>query len=281
VEDQQHGDWTYWHPSGDTSYTAHYTNGLKSGLWTYLYKNRSKFKEGSFVDDEKDGLWQTWYEDGTLLMTGLYKKGLEEGEWLNYWDNGKLKNKTTFKAGQMDGDWFSYHENGKLKLSGKYEENLKVGEWIDYFENGKPKDLISYKIVKEKSKIDYGIMKDRVRKESVRDGLSVSYSQKDYGKTEEGNYVEGKKDGQWIAFYPGGRIPAVVSMYKDGELNGTMKQYDRRGNLLQEMDYKDGVKHGRFIVYDKKGKVLIQKKFEFGSEIIEGTKSGQGGFAPK
>jgi len=185
------------------------------------------------------------------------KDGKEQGEWSNYWENGQLKNKSTFKAGLLSGAWESYYPTGKLKLRGKYEDNFKVGEWTDYFENGKPKDILTYKLFKEKSKVEYGIMKDRVRSDSKKDGHAVSFSMKDYRKTEEGDYKEGEKHGEWIAYYPGGRNPAVISNYKNGELDGTMKQFDKRGNLLQEMDYKEGLKHGRFIVYDKKGKAVL------------------------
>ena len=59
-----------------------------------------------------------------------------------------------------------------------------------------------------------------------------------------------------------------------------MKQYDRRGNLMSEVDYKDRLKHGRFIVYDKRGKVVSEKKFSQGMQIIEGQNGGQGSFSP-
>lgn len=280
-DDKQHGDWTYWYPSGELSYTAHYDKGLKSGHWAYLYKNGKKYKDGTFKNDLKEGTWQTWYENEKLLMKGDYKDGKEEGEWLNYWENGKLKNKTTFKNGEMHGEWFSYYPSGKLKLSGKYQENFKVGEWVEYFDNGKPKELVTYKIYKEKSKMKDQILKDRVYLETKKDGHSVSYSNKDNNKTEEGNYKEGQKDGEWIAYHPGGRNPAVISNYKNGELNGTMKNFDRRGNILQEIDYKDGMKHGRFIVYDKRGKIVLEKKFEHGMQIIEGQNKTPGSFSPK
>ena len=116
--------------------------------------------------------------------------------------------------------------------------------------------------------------------ESLEHGHFASYSSKDFQLTEEGEYKEGKKDGEWIAYFPGGKKAAVVSNYKKGELDGTMKTYDRRGNIMQEVDYKDGLKHGRFIVYDRKGKVLVEKEFQFGMQVIEGTQNGSGTFSP-
>jgi antitoxin component YwqK of YwqJK toxin-antitoxin module len=181
----------------------------------------------------------------------------------------------------LDGDWTSAYPNGTTKLTGKYENGFQVGEWIEYFENGKPKDLITYKLYKQRSQIDYGIMKNRERIESKKDGQAISYSAKDFGKTEEGAYKEGLKDGVWTAYFPGGRIPAVVSSYKKGELDGTMKQYNRKGSLLQEMDFKEGLKHGRFIIYNERGKVLVEKTFEMGVEVIKGQGNKPGSFSPR
>jgi antitoxin component YwqK of YwqJK toxin-antitoxin module len=153
-----------------------------------------------------------------------------------------------------------------LKLTVFYEKNLKVKTWVDYFENGRPKEITSYKLVKIKSKVDYGFTKDRVLYESIKEGYAASFSAKDFQLTETGNYKEGEKEGEWTAFYPGGRIPAVISNYKNGKLNGLMKQFDKRGKLLQEMEFKNGVKDGRFVIYDKKGGVLKEKHFKDGME---------------
>ena len=91
------------------------------------------------------------------------------------------------------------------------------------------------------------------------------------------NYKDDEKDGEWIAYYPGGKFPAVVSTYKEGKLHGKMKQFSRRGKLLQEMSYRDGLKHGKTIIYDKRGKVLKEVNYEFGQQAIEG---GTGSFSP-
>lgn len=273
-EDQQDGDWTYWYPTGELSYTAQYKMGLKDGNWNYFYKDGSKFKKGSFKQDQKDGRWQTWYENGTLLMDGVYNNGKENGKWLNYWENGKLKNETTFKNGQMHGEWKSYSFKGTVKVTGFYKNGMKNKEWIDYFENGKQKDIVTYKVVKKKSRIKYGPMKGHVTYESIKEGHAVSFSDKDFKKTEEGDYKNGEKDGQWTAYYPGGKMPAVTSTYKEGKLHGPMREYARRGELVSEVNYKDGLKHGYLRTFDRKGKVLTQREYEYG-ELKK-----QGGFNP-
>ena len=279
--DLQEGDWTYWYPSGEVSYTAKFKEGLKTGQWTYFYKNGKKFKEGTFANDEKNGKWKTWYEDETLLMEGNYLNGKEQGEWLNYWESGELKNKGNFSKGLLNGEWKSYYPNGKPKLEGKYQDEMKVGGWTEYFENGKVKDVQTYKLFKKKSKLDFApLMKGHVIMESKLHGHSESYSGADYRLTEEGDYKEGLKHGEWIAYHPGGKNPAVVTSYKDGKLDGSMKTYSRRGKLLQETEYKDGLKHGKFVIYDSRGKVVKEMRFSEGMQIIEGSAGGGGSFTP-
>jgi antitoxin component YwqK of YwqJK toxin-antitoxin module len=278
-EGKQDGLWTYWYPTGELSYTAYYKEDKKHGTWSYFYKNGAKFKKGDFSEDEKHGKWETWYENGVLLMTGDYHNGKEHGEWLNYWENGKLKNRSTFKKGELNGQWESYFPTGKLKLLGFYKNGFKNKIWTEFFENGSPKDLITYKVVKKKSKIKYGPMKGHYVYESVKDGKSISFSNKDFKKTEEGTFKNGEKHGTWSAYYPGGKITANTQGFKNGKLDGKMKEFDRKGLIISEVDYKDGLKHGKFIIYDKKGKVKVEKKFEYGIQIIEGTK-GAGGFSP-
>lgn len=268
-DDQQDGRWEYYHPNGKTSYIAHYKEGLRTGTWNYYYEDGSKFKIGSYENDLKNGKWETWYEDGTLLMTGSYINGKEEGEWSNFWDTGKLKNKSTFKAGMLEGEWLSYYPSGKLKLTGMYKDGMKTGEWIDYFENGKPKDIGNYKVVKNKSKIEYGVLKDYTTLESVKDGKWTSFSQKDYKRTEEGEYKNGEKDGLWYAYWPGGKIPSVQNTFKAGKLEGKTTEYDRKGNVISECDYKDGLKHGKMKLFDKKGKVVKELDFEYGMQIVK------------
>jgi antitoxin component YwqK of YwqJK toxin-antitoxin module len=278
--DEQHGDWTYWHPTGEIAYHAHYNEGLKSGQWTYLYKDGSKHREGTFDKDLKNGTWQTWYEDGTLLMEGDYLNGEEEGEWNNYWDDGALKNKATFNTGRLSGEWESYFPNGKELSIGKYKDDMKVGEWNDYFSNGKLKDIRTYKLFRIKRKFNDNILSDHVVMESKLHGHSESYSEADKKLTESGSYKNGEKDGEWIAYHPGGRTPAVISHYKEGKLDGVMNILSRRGKVMQTIEYKDGLKHGKFIVYGKRGKVLKEMKYSEGMRIIEGQTGGNGSFSP-
>lgn len=275
-EDLQDGKWTYYYPTGELSYNAEYKLGKAHGFWSYFYKDGSRFKEGSFSEDLKDGDWKTWYENGNLLMSGKYVKGKEEGEWKNYWENGNLKNKSTFKDGLLSGTWESYHQSGRPSLKGNYKENNKTGEWTSFYDNGLPKEIITYKVFTTKSLMDYSVMKNFERTDSERNGKYYSFSQKDFKLVEEGSYSRGEKDGEWIAYHPGGKMPAVISNFKKGQLHGVQKQFDRRGLIVSEIDYKDGLRDGKALFYDKKGNVVKEMKYKNGLQVIEGTATGSG-----
>lgn len=275
--DVQHGDWKYFFDSGELSYNAHFDFGKRSGFWEYFYRGGEKYREGNYLDDLKEGIWTTYYEDGTILMQGAYFEGLEDGVWVNNWEKGDVKNQSSFKNGQLHGPWYSYFEDGNLHLYGEYKKNLKTGQWVDYFENGNPKDIVTYKIFRKKSKVR--IIDDMVDYQSLKHGRSISFSEKDLEKTEEGNYKKGEKDGPWIAYHPGGYTVAVITEYKDGILEGSMSTFDRKGRIVQLAEYKDGVRHGRFVIYDRNEDVLYEKKFAFGYEV-KNNGFGSGSYKP-
>jgi len=266
VQDSQHGDWVFNYPNGQCNYKGKFEMGKRTGIWVYYYPDASRHRQGSFKNDIEDGLWQTWYESGKLLMEGNYNLGKEEGKWTNYWENGKIKNLGHFKKGELDGRWESYYPNGNMNISGYYKKGLKEKQWVDYYSNGKGRELVTYKIVKKKSAVNKSS-----EFESVKHGKYEAYSSKDFKLTEEGNYKNGKKQGLWIAYYPGGRLPAVTSEYKDGRLHGVVREYDlKNGKVLRsETNYQDGAKHGKMTVYNKRGKKVAEKMFENGSEVRE------------
>lgn len=281
VNDLQHGDWIYNFPNGDLSYKAHYKNGLRDGMWEYFYENGSKFKAGIFENDKKNGNWKTWYENGNLLMNGDYEDNLEQGVWQNYWENGQLKNQSTFNDGQLDGSWLSKYSNGKTKTTGTYDKGLKTGEWQEFFDNGRLKDIEHYKVITKKSKIDYGPLKDRDKRVSVRHGEFISYSAKDFQKTLEGNYKNDEKEGAWTAYHPGGKAPAMITSYKAGKLDGPTTSYTFKGNkIISEINYKDGLQHGTVKVYDNRGKLVKEEQYKNGMRVIEGKGSGTS-FSPR
>lgn len=266
-EGKQDSIWHYYFPNGQLSYVARYDKDLRAGNWTYYYPNGALYRTGSYLQDKRTGLWQTWYEDSTLLMSGNYVNGLEEGEWKNYWENGRIKNKSTFKAGKLDGDWISYTPDGLVSVKGAYKNGLKVGEWLLYYSNGRLKEKQHYKIFTQKN-LSEGITKMGFKEDiSNFHGSYEAYSHLDFQIKELGKYKNGQKHGTWTNYYPGGVVPTIVAQYREGQLDGVFRQYDRYGHLVYEINYKNGLKHGEFIAFNENGKIVSRKLFRYGEEI--------------
>lgn len=271
TEDQQHGTWIYNYPSGNISYKANFRNGRKHGTWEYFYEAGEPFKKGDYSDDQKEEVWTTWYENGRVLIEGKFKKGKESGTWFNYWEDGMVKNQTEFKNGVLHGSWKSYTPNGILITRGKYTNGLKSGIWQDYFSNGQVMQKSGYKIVNRKHGDKAIANTGKKQKTSELHGKFESYSSEDFRIRSKGVYKKGLKHGTWLDFYPGGLVPMVLAQYKNGNLHGMMRRYDRRGTLLSEINFKKGRKDGWFLVFSSNGQIKIRKFYSNGVEV---TKKG-------
>ena len=267
-KNNQNGAWIFNFPSGQRSYNANFKNGSKDGLWEYFYVNGEKYKKGIFLNNKKEGVWTTWYENGNVLMEGSYKNGKEQGIWKNYWENGNLKNKSNFKKGNLHGRWYSYNLNQILIVSGNYRDGLKSGKWVDYFDNGRLMKKSAYRIIKRKNEINGVTKYGMKRKLSEFHGKFEAYSPDDYFLQAKGKFNKGQKHGTWIDFYPGGNIPNTISQFKNGNLHGYMRRFDRRGRILSDTYFKDGKKDGWFVIFGTNGKIKVKKYFRNGKEVL-------------
>ena len=78
-------------------------------------------------------------------------------------------------------------------------------------------------------------------------------------KKEEGNYKNGKRDGEWTYWYENGQKMGEET-YKDGEVDGIVIIWHRNGQKQREYNYKDGGRDG-----------LEKRWYEDGQKKIEGT----------
>ncbi len=56
--------------------------------------------------------------------------------------------------------------------------------------------------------------------------------------------------------------------YKNGQLDGELKQFSEKGKLIEVSHYKDGKKHGKEVRYDdKSGKELKRTYYKNGEKL--------------
>jgi antitoxin component YwqK of YwqJK toxin-antitoxin module len=200
-------------------------------------------------------------------MFGAYTDGLEQGEWMNYWDNGTVKNSAYFKSGELNGEWKSYSPEYVLLIDGEYKNGLKYGEWKLYNSAGRLLLLENFKIVKSNKNSSEIVVIGRKQPISVLHGKFEAYSEVDFTVKATGMYKNGKKNGTFIDYYPGGVVPTIVAQYKNGKLNGLFQQFSRQGGIRHQIQYKEGLKNGSFLIFNSSGQVVVRKDFSNGIEM--------------
>jgi len=216
---------------------------------SYIFKNGIIIGEGIVTEKgEKDGRWKEYYPDGSLMAVGDYEKDLRTGPWKYYHKNGKLKQEGKYsKEGKPEGEWFWYYNDGNLLREDYYYMGLLDGEMVEYSKEGVIIARGEYIEGNENGSWFYLIGDSRIEGsylEGRRDGLWKYWQLDGFGKQDvlrfegrfiednphgehtyywdngnrkdEGEYVMGLKNGDWISFdYLG--LPEVIITYQNGK----------------------------------------------------------------
>ena len=181
-----------------------------------------------------------------------------------------LKNETT-------GIIFSYR---KIKL-----KDLKKVYFIFYFIF-----FFTFILEAQSYEIFKGDTVNCIDKNNFKQGYWVEHKPFSEDKIQEGNYIDGKKEGNWKSYYSGGILKSEIT-YKHGEKYGKAKIYFENGNLAEEgvwlidkwvdkykvyyqngklsyvWNYNEyGTRSGYQKYYYKNGNIKIEGKWEDGKE---------------
>jgi len=80
-------------------------------------------------------------------------------------------------------------------------------------------------------------------------------------KVEEGEYVNGRKEGPWIKYFADGVTPRLKANYKGGRPDGDYEKYHENGVLREKGTFKAKKQIGEFIVQNEQGIVTQKKTF--------------------
>lgn len=76
----------------------------------------------------------------------------------------------------------------------------------------------------------------------------------------EGPMKNGKREGEWTAFFPSGRVQSH-GFFKNDERTGAAEAYWNNGNLLYEGYYKEGKHIGHWKWYDEQGNLIREEDY--------------------
>lgn len=95
-QDDRHGRWVSWYPSGQKEYEGTYENDRPEGQFTWWYPNSQVRVTGSYKNGKADGEWSWWYENGQKSERGQYVAGEPTGSWAYWKTDGMLHHKSDF-----------------------------------------------------------------------------------------------------------------------------------------------------------------------------------------
>ncbi len=144
----------------------------------------------------------------------------------------------TDSNGLRQGLWQKQQANGKLLYEGNFKDGKPVDEWKRFHEGGQVKAIINYK---QNSVSAFTQLFDKLGK-----------------KVAEGNYVNQKKEGNWIYFSENRKV--AEEQFQNDLKNGTSFKYYETGELMEEFEWKEGNQDGKYQIFYKSGQAYLQCK---------------------
>ncbi|MFN3840701.1 MAG: toxin-antitoxin system YwqK family antitoxin [Cyclobacteriaceae bacterium] len=242
IRNMMHGPYTSYFLNGNIESKGFFNNNETTGIWEFFYESGNLKMRGALRQNTNFGKWEYFYESGQKSMEGTVNGRSREGDWVMYYENGTVKETGSYKNNQRNGVWKSFYEDGVLKSEGDYTDDY--GRCTEYYHNGK--------IAGEGPKAGTRAV-----------GHWRYYAEADGTLHSEGDYVNGKKHGLWITYYPSGRI-ASQGNYAEGEPSGIWEYYFEDGSLSSSGEFIGGQKNGYWSSQTKDGKKLSEATFANG-----------------
>lgn len=203
--------------------------GERDGFWKEYYHDGRLRAEGKYSQDVKEGRWKFYHPNGITDQEGLYVKGKPEGEWLWYYPGGQLLREESYYNGLPDGIMTEYDEAGNVITKGEFIEGKEEGKW--YYRIGDNETEGTYAEGMRNGLWTYYDLPGQMGKQKVLrfEGRFIednphgkhTYYWDNGNRKDEGEYIMGRKEGDWISFNYDG-TPFIMVTYK----NGTEQRYD-------------------------------------------------------
>ena len=190
----------------------------------------------------KQGKWIKYYQNGKTRFEGQFKDDRPYGEFKNFYESGNLQAVSKYSDDGVICKINSFHENGKPLAEGTYINQKKDGKWLFYSD-------IDGKIVAEES---YSM--------DILEGRKVSFYPETGEPAEITFYKQGKKEGVFQKFYPGGKV-MVAGKYKNDLLDGEYTVYYENGQVEIHGYYNKGLQISNWEYFDENGKPLNEEDY--------------------
>jgi antitoxin component YwqK of YwqJK toxin-antitoxin module len=225
--------------------------------------------EGKYYQGNKSGRW-VFYSFGTKVREGKYWNDLKDGKWSYYYTK------------YVDNNSNPLPYSGELFLTETYENGIKSGlserfsslEEVKYLcdtsihKNVNPLDTCTKQVYKKEFQSFYYKNDELHGPCTVKDSIGTIIF--------KGNFLNGKKDGEWIESYKNDDIDNnsfyifEKGKYYQGKRTGKWQEYVNEDFIWKTSYYSNGKLNGEMISHLKNGGKREIKKFndDFLKELI-------------
>jgi len=278
-----------------------FENDVKQGFTYHFFKEGELKKEIFFKDGLEEGIARDYDKEGNIIVLYTYRRGFlidreiinrknsvgnKHGKWLYFFDSGIAKKEENFRNGILHGFVkefdekgnlvsilkyengiiqkeaeetkqyeirYDYYPGGRVKIVGSYHNNLPDGVRREYDSEGR---LIKSYIFSEGNMIAKGIINEK----GIKQGIFTEFYENGQKKS-EGEYLNSKKVGEWIYYYPDGKLEQQGRFDRSGRADGEWNWYYNNGNIWRTENFLAGEREGEYLEYDINGRVIVKGNF--------------------
>ena len=244
---------------------VYYSNSQNNpnGYNKFYYENGKVSSEGTMKDGKPDKYWKNYYKTGKIKIEGNRKNFQLDSVWKFYDEKGRITKSIYYKEGKKNGLTTIFDTLSNIVIIESYVNDIKEGYTRSFYKNNKTKSITKFiKGKQEGYSYDFTVASLITGISFYKGGILQGYekiNQKD---------ANNKKQGIWKEFYDNA-IVKKEQKFNDDSLDGYVKEYDRKGNLLSTKKYDNGK---RILKAPEIANVLIYKEnYDDGTLKYEGV----------
>lgn len=144
--------------------------------------------------------------------------------------------------GKRVGIWRKYYSNKRIRYQGQFKNGQEYGtfKFYDITTSKHPTVIKIYEPNSNKAFVQFFTLKGNLRSKGQMNGK--------------------KRVGKWVYYFPTGKLFSE-EFYKDGKLEGVVKNYYANGKVTEEVYYKNGQKNGISKKYADDGILLEEVNY--------------------
>jgi antitoxin component YwqK of YwqJK toxin-antitoxin module len=205
-----------------------------NGYNKFYYDNGKISSEGFMKDGKPNGYWKNYYKTGKLKIEGNRKNFLLDSLWKFYDEKGKINKSIYYKDGKKNGLTIMYDTSQKVTIMESYVDDIKEGFIRTFYKTGKTKSIVPYlKGKQEGTAYEYNQDSAITAISIYKGGILQSFEK--INQLDDQN----KKQGIWKEFYDNRQVKKEMK-FNDDSLDGYVKEYDKKGNLLSTKKFNNG-----------------------------------------